>query len=674
MLYRIEREEVQEYFRTKFKVEIFYAAHRFNKVVGKPGADGIVCLADQRPNQKQEFIEVYEHDPVSLHRSTSFLQVKGQLNNQMFELWFQGQQEGLDSLQSSIRDEIDSFVVIWLYIFNRFRATAYLEQRAEEDRKRDGEIVSQLRAGSSTTALEQIARKCDFDWLIVLLYSSTTESLVPIASSDPTLLDSLLTINQKELAVFQGMLEGGEGLLITSELSSHAGSCNCRLLLQQGAKQAAFLFFGHDGLQSGVPRGVLAFYRKQPLELTHQHKRELQRYASEVAGWIDDLDEKIEHAISRRSIVACEERCRDALTNSFGDELFSEAISDVATSVEEALSAHELTKIREITVQIGIKTKKSTIGYCPPATEQWAPGSERLNAELIQQCYHCGGDASILVKASKPFDLQLHVSAQLSALTLLRPHIFDWLHELLGLVHHMVVVEARRLSWIQRTIHDVRQPLQGLVTMGSEIRRLASLSTVPRKEIEFYAEDMETSIMRIKVLLEIFGEFAGTEVKPTLRNVKLESEILRPIRRLLSPVARKLRLTIGPTIGYERLPALYTDPDLLSIIFYNLLDNALKYSHANSVVRVHCEVGQEYCNVDVCNQGLPILDEEAPKIFQEHYRGSAAKSSQVGLGIGLSMAKRLSKLLNLDVVYIHPKAASGDTIFRVIIPNEQLFL
>jgi signal transduction histidine kinase len=253
---------------------------------------------------------------------------------------------------------------------------------------------------------------------------------------------------------------------------------------------------------------------------------------------------------------------------------------------------------------------------------------------------------------------------------LLRSHIYDWLAELMGLVYHLVSVERKRKSWMHRVIHDLAQPLQGLVVMGSEIRRLASLTTASRRDIENYAEDMETSIIRLKVLLQIFGSFARIEPKPVLKPIQIENDVLRPIRRLLSPHARKNEVQISQTYAYELIPAIQSDPDLLSIVFYNLLDNAIKYSNRGSQISIGCsQVGKDYF-IEVTSVGRPILDEDIEHLFEEHYRGKAVRDYCVGLGMGLTISRAIARSLSCDVELVDPHITAPKVSFRVRIPKE----
>ena len=249
--------------------------------------------------------------------------------------------------------------------------------------------------------------------------------------------------------------------------------------------------------------------------------------------------------------------------------------------------------------------------------------------------------------------------------------MYIWVFLLMKLVYHMVVVEKRRSAWMLRTLHEVRQPLQGLVTVVSEIRRLTKETTIPRKEIANYAEDMEVIILRLKVMLQIFNNLAGIErIIPKPKEILIEADVLRPIRRLLSGPAQKRGVILGETVAFDVIPSLWADPDLLSIIFYNLLDNAIKYSEEGTTIQMSCSYNEREYSVEVASQSAPISPDEVDKVFMEGYRGQNVRLQEVGLGRGLFVATRIAKHIGC-YVELTDRGGSGKMVrFRLYIPKE----
>lgn len=84
----------------------------------------------------------------------------------------------------------------------------------------------------------------------------------------------------------------------------------------------------------------------------------------------------------------------------------------------------------------------------------------------------------------------------------------------------------------------------------------------------------------------------------------------------------------------------YLDAKWTEEVFYNLLDNAVKYSDEGSRIVVAMTRYEMYIRVDVRNCGLKIEKEEYPKVFQRFYR-SGQVQEQEGVGLGLYLAREI---------------------------------
>lgn len=93
-----------------------------------------------------------------------------------------------------------------------------------------------------------------------------------------------------------------------------------------------------------------------------------------------------------------------------------------------------------------------------------------------------------------------------------------------------------------------------------------------------------------------------------------------------------------------------SDSYLLSVIFSNLISNALKYSNTNDTltIRLSQENNQVKCQIIDTGIGIPKTDLE--NIFYQFYRSNAGEHPEIkGTGLGLSIVRKLSLLLNIGI-------------------------
>jgi signal transduction histidine kinase len=87
------------------------------------------------------------------------------------------------------------------------------------------------------------------------------------------------------------------------------------------------------------------------------------------------------------------------------------------------------------------------------------------------------------------------------------------------------------------------------------------------------------------------------------------------------------------------------DRDLLTSMFRNLLDNAVKYSPSNSLIEVALRTHEGNLQVEIKDQGEPIPVGVVERLFQRYERGGLRLgSSASGTGLGLPIARRIAEL------------------------------
>ena len=107
-------------------------------------------------------------------------------------------------------------------------------------------------------------------------------------------------------------------------------------------------------------------------------------------------------------------------------------------------------------------------------------------------------------------------------------------------------------------------------------------------------------------------------------------------------------------IELQAAPVLTTDVQMLRIILSNLLDNALKYSPQDSVVKITVsQDGQAHNkNVSILIENLPGVAgwPDPAKIFEKYYRSPAAHH-QIGTGLGLYLIENMARQLGGKISY-----------------------
>jgi two-component system, sensor histidine kinase len=201
--------------------------------------------------------------------------------------------------------------------------------------------------------------------------------------------------------------------------------------------------------------------------------------------------------------------------------------------------------------------------------------------------------------------------------------------------------------------HDLRQPLHALSLYSATLTLRAVDGTTG--EIAGYINKALASLSTlVDSLLDISKLDAGA-VRPEIRRVNLK-DLIGHIEAEYRPVARDKKLTfrVAPVDAMVE-----TDPLLLERMLRNLVDNAFKYTAAGSV-SLDAEVDESSVRIAVRDTGAGIPDAERDRIFEEFYQvGNPERDRAKGLGLGLAIVQRLSRLLGLVVMLeSHPGRGS----------------
>jgi two-component system CheB/CheR fusion protein len=187
--------------------------------------------------------------------------------------------------------------------------------------------------------------------------------------------------------------------------------------------------------------------------------------------------------------------------------------------------------------------------------------------------------------------------------------------------------------------HDLRQPLQTLALLHGLLETTVKGESAQRL-VARLDETLGAMSSILNTLLDINQIEAGT--------VQTD-QISFPINDLLSRLrdefayhaqARGLALHV---VGCGL--SIHSDPRLLEQMIRNLLSNALKYTVRGKIL-LGCRRHQGTLSIEIWDTGIGIPDTELQSIFDEYHQlDNAARERSRGLGLGLSITRRLGNLL-----------------------------
>jgi len=203
------------------------------------------------------------------------------------------------------------------------------------------------------------------------------------------------------------------------------------------------------------------------------------------------------------------------------------------------------------------------------------------------------------------------------------------------------VKHARELQrqFVANVSHDLRSPLTSVIGFSQALTE--DEATTPwQRHTAAIINDEAQRMQRLTVDLLDLSRLEAGRLPLAMAPLDLRA-LLGDIaaRYQALPAQRDIRVVVG--LGDDALPA-RGDPDRLTQVFVNLLDNALKFADAGGEVRLRAARGRDSAVVEVYNTGAGIPSDDLPRVFDRFYRGDHSRAQRTGgSGIGLAIVREL---------------------------------
>jgi two-component system OmpR family sensor kinase len=189
--------------------------------------------------------------------------------------------------------------------------------------------------------------------------------------------------------------------------------------------------------------------------------------------------------------------------------------------------------------------------------------------------------------------------------------------------------------------HELKTPITTVLGNAAVLEKRGHLLDEETRQIAL--EDIHQSAVRLNEIIENLLTLARLE-----RGAALEGEPIAMCRLAESVVEAQLRRTPDRAIvvaGGRDICALGGETYVIQVL-QNLVANAIKYSPADAQIDVVVAEEDGAVVTRVLDRGAQIPDAEREAIFQPFYRSTATSAFAEGVGIGLSVCRRLITSMN----------------------------
>ncbi len=225
-------------------------------------------------------------------------------------------------------------------------------------------------------------------------------------------------------------------------------------------------------------------------------------------------------------------------------------------------------------------------------------------------------------------------------------------------------METMRQEFISNVSHEIQSPLTSIRGFAQALQN----EQLSADERQHYLSIIETESTRISKLADDLLKLASLEAD----QVKFE-----PKRYRLDRQIRHLILTCEPQWSAKALDlnialdeaSICGDEDLLSQVWLNLLNNAIKFTPQGGTIRVELHQRDDRIAFTIADSGIGISEADQARIFERFYKADKSRRrSTDGSGLGLSIARTIIDLHKGTIAVDSPP--NTGTTFTISLPVE----
>jgi two-component system phosphate regulon sensor histidine kinase PhoR len=226
-------------------------------------------------------------------------------------------------------------------------------------------------------------------------------------------------------------------------------------------------------------------------------------------------------------------------------------------------------------------------------------------------------------------------------------------------IRRQIALNRIKADFTANISHELRTPL-ALIRMYSETLAGGRIHDPAKQKRYLFTLQRESE--RLSLLVDNILNFARMESGKfayTFAAIAIH-ELIEETLQSLEPQLVADKFIIQRNFYRQRV-IVAGDKDALSIVFHNLLDNAIKYSPQEKHISIATRVVEGYAQIDFTDRGKGIAREKQKDIFSMFIRAESTDVHESkGSGLGLAMVERIIKDHNGEV-RVHSEVGRGST-------------
>lgn len=227
----------------------------------------------------------------------------------------------------------------------------------------------------------------------------------------------------------------------------------------------------------------------------------------------------------------------------------------------------------------------------------------------------------------------------------------------------MAKAEDNQKKFVANVSHDFRSPL---TSIRGYLEAMID-GTIPPEMTDKYLHVVLNETERLTKLTNELLTLNNLNMKGiVLEKTEFDiNQVIRNTAQSFELVCKQKTIAIELILTGEEMPVL-ADPDKIKQVLYNLLDNAIKFSHSDSIIKIETTEKGSKLFVSVKDFGIGIPKDNIKMIFDRFYKSDLSRGKdKKGTGLGLSIVKEIINSHGEHINVISTEGVGTEFIFSL---------
>ncbi len=237
------------------------------------------------------------------------------------------------------------------------------------------------------------------------------------------------------------------------------------------------------------------------------------------------------------------------------------------------------------------------------------------------------------------------------------------------MAEEMNTFDENQRKFISNVSHDFRSPLTSIIGYAQAMLDGTIPYEMQEKYLNIILFESERLTKLTKSLLDL-NQFSPNGMLLDISDFDIHSMIQKTIITFEGRCLEK-DLNIDLILTGDSL-FVAADVNKIQQVLYNLIDNAIKFSHKNSSIQIKTQIRSEKVHISIKDSGIGIAHDSIKKIWDRFYKTDSSRGKdKTGTGLGLAIVKEIVQAHNENIDVVSTEGAGTTFTFTLPLSNEE---